>query len=89
MTWASGPGASPTDPPRVAFAIGRRVGGAVVRNRLRRRLRELARASALPGGAWLVSAGPAAGTASFTELRSWWDAAVEELVRRTPTAVAR
>ena len=30
-------------PPRVAFAIGRAVGGASIRNRLRRRLRELVR----------------------------------------------
>ena len=89
MTWASGPGNRPDDPPRVAFAVGRRVGGAVVRNRLRRRQRELARASALPGGAWLVSAGPAAATASFSELRSWWDAAVNELVRRAATAGVR
>src|SRR5579862_935798 len=33
----------PTDPPRVAFAIGRKVGGAVERNRLRRRLRVVVR----------------------------------------------
>jgi ribonuclease P protein component len=66
-------------PPRVAFAIGRRVGGAVVRNRLRRRLRSLARRSSLPGGVWLVSA-TGDGRASFTELARWWDAAVAELV---------
>jgi len=66
-------------PPRVAFAVGRRVGGAVVRNRLRRRLRELARRSALPGGVWLVSvAGDAAG-ASFAQLAVCWDGAVTEL----------
>jgi ribonuclease P protein component len=65
-------------PPRVAFAIGRRVGGAVVRNRLRRRLRELARRSGLPGGVWFVSA--TSSGASFSELARWWDAAVAELV---------
>src|SRR5579862_1355733 len=48
-------------PPRVAFAVGRKVGGAVVRNRVRRRLRALARTSALPAGAWLVGVGPGAG----------------------------
>ena len=48
---------------RVAFAIGRGVGGAVVRNRVRRRLRgvveDLARADALAGGLYLIGAGPA------------------------------
>src|SRR5207245_774623 len=32
---------SPNEPPRVAYAIGRKVGGAVKRNRLRRRLRAI------------------------------------------------
>jgi hypothetical protein len=32
------PGSDEASPPRVAFAIGKRVGGAVVRNRVRRRL---------------------------------------------------
>jgi ribonuclease P protein component len=44
--------------PRVAFAIPRRVGGAVVRNRARRRIRPLlaerVAASGLPVGAYLV-----------------------------------
>ena len=38
-----GPG---SDPPRVAYAVGRGVGGAVVRNRVRRRLRAATRAHA-------------------------------------------
>ena len=67
-------------PPRVAFAIGRRGGGAVVRNRLRRRLRELARRSELPGGAWVVTAREGAGEATFPVLAEWWDAAVGALV---------
>lgn len=37
------PGRDRGDPPRVAFAIGRKVGPAVTRNRLRRQLREVAR----------------------------------------------
>lgn len=47
-------------PPRVAYAIGRRAGGAVVRNRLRRRLRAVVAelAPELPTGTYLVSAGP-------------------------------
>ena len=66
-------------PPRVAFSISRKVGGAVRRNRLRRRLRALARHTDLRSGAWLVSASPGAAEAPFPELAGWWDAAVEAL----------
>lgn len=65
-------GAPEPSPPRVAFAIGTRVGNAVVRNRLRRRLRavfaEGAAADTVPAGAYLVSAQPAAAALSYTEL---------------------
>jgi ribonuclease P protein component len=44
----------------VAFAISRAVGGAVSRNRLRRRLRPLLAASDLPAGWYLVGAQPEA-----------------------------
>jgi ribonuclease P protein component len=56
---------------RLAFAITRRVGSAVVRNRLRRRLRALfaALAPGLPSGAILVSAGPGAVARHPDELR--------------------
>jgi ribonuclease P protein component len=58
-------------PPRVAFAIGRPVGTAVTRNRLRRRLRALCREHAsefAPGHAYLIGARPGAGTATYREL---------------------
>jgi ribonuclease P protein component len=60
---------------RVAYAIGRRVGPAVVRNRLRRRLRAAAReidvaTGGLPTGAYLVSVGPEATQRSYGELRA-------------------
>ncbi len=48
---------SPSEPPRVAFAVGRRAGGAVARNKVRRRLRAATRAHAgefEPGRAYLV-----------------------------------
>jgi len=77
VAWSEGAGEAP---PRVAFAVGRRVGGAVVRNRVRRRLRELARGSALPGGVWLVSGSTGVGEASFADLQRWWTGAVTELV---------
>lgn len=35
--------AAPTDPPRVVVVAGRRLGGAVVRNRIKRKLREAVR----------------------------------------------
>ena len=50
---------APTDPPRVAYATGRAVGAAVVRNRVRRRLRAAVRDQApllRPGRAYLIRA---------------------------------
>lgn len=66
-----GGGAAPR--PCVAFAIGRKVGPAVVRNRLRRRLRDelagLERADRLPAGAYLVALAPAAASVDGPTLR--------------------
>ena len=60
-------------PPRVAYALGRALGPAVVRNRVRRRLRAMLRqessARGLPPGSYLFGAQPAAGTRSFVELQ--------------------
>lgn len=57
------------DRAHVAFAIGRPVGGAVVRNRLRRRLRMIARQHALVAGWWLIGARPSAIELTFDELQ--------------------
>jgi ribonuclease P protein component len=56
---------------RVAYAVGRRLGGAVERNRWRRRLRAIAGevCAALPAGAYLVVAGPGIGVLAFDELK--------------------
>lgn len=58
---------------RVAFAIGRKVGPAVVRNRLRRRLRAAARdldrsSGGLPTGAYLIMLRPEAADRSYRDL---------------------
>lgn len=61
-----------TAPPRVAFAIGRAVGTAVTRNRLRRRLRALVADAAATGvlapGWLLVGARPAAPELTYEQL---------------------
>ncbi|MEY2475532.1 MAG: Ribonuclease [Actinomycetota bacterium] len=64
-------GVSP-DPPRVGFAVGRQVGGAVERNRLRRRLRAIAAemASQLEPGAYLIGAAPEAAALSYGDLKA-------------------
>ena len=61
----------PERPPQVGFVVSKAVGNAVTRNRVKRRLRHLARehVASLPGEAVLVvRALPAAATASSREL---------------------
>ncbi len=64
---------------RAGFVVSRSVGNAVVRNRVRRRLRHLVRPllADLPAGSSLVvRADPAAATASFDELNHDLEAAL-------------
>jgi ribonuclease P protein component len=62
-------------PTRFGLITSRRVGGAVVRNRVRRRLREICRHErpAIPSG-WMVVtvAKSAAAAATYAELREEW-----------------
>jgi ribonuclease P protein component len=70
-------------PSQAGFVVGRVVGPAVVRNRLRRRLRHLlgARLAALPAGTRVVvRARPGAGELSSAELAPLVDSALTKLV---------
>lgn len=87
---------------RVGYAVGKRVGGAVVRNRVRRRLRELlrqhlgilaARSSAGAGWDLVVTAQPGAADASYAELGAEVESALRGLAEhrarhRGPRAAA-
>ncbi|GIF71168.1 ribonuclease P protein component [Asanoa siamensis] len=77
---ASAPGAASATPPaRAGFVVSKKVGGAVVRNRVKRRLRHLARArlDALPAGSTLVvRATPRAAERSYERLGMDLDRAI-------------
>jgi ribonuclease P protein component len=64
-----------------AYALGKKIGTAVVRNRLRRRLRAIVAemGSHLAPGAYLVSAGPTATALKFDELRMVMGRALESV----------
>ncbi len=86
---------------RVGYSVGKRVGGAVVRNLVRRRLRELMRQQVrtLEAGAdsvhWdvVITAQPPAAAASFTDLAAELDSALRGATqgrsRRGPRQAAR
>jgi ribonuclease P protein component len=70
----------------LAFAIPKRVGNAVTRNRLRRQLREvfreLERDGRLVPADYLVLVGPGAAGSPFTELRRLTDRLIEQAGQR-------
>jgi len=82
LTWV--PPVDPTIPPRVAFAIGRKVGGAVVRNRLRRRLRSALSTRTLVPGDYLVGVAPGGGDLGWDEL----NVLVDDLLASLPATSA-
>ena len=84
VTWLP---ANPTEPTRVAYAVGRAVGPAVVRNRLRRQLRAITTESSalLHPGAYLIRAAPSAADQSFGELSE----IVSTALRALPTGPRR
>ncbi|MGC0272839.1 ribonuclease P protein component [Pseudactinotalea sp. Z1739] len=82
---------TPAGPARVGFVVSKAVGGAVQRNRVRRRLRaimaEILRD--VPAGAGLVMrARPPAASATFGQLRADANAQVSRAVRRGSRTVA-
>ncbi|MFZ4682558.1 MAG: ribonuclease P protein component [Terrimicrobiaceae bacterium] len=67
---------------RFGLVTSRRVGGAVVRNRVRRRLREICRLhrpQVLPGWLVVVSAKSSAAAAAYEELREEWLLLIRQL----------
>jgi ribonuclease P protein component len=75
------------DPPRVAFSVARKVGPAVDRNQIRRRIRAAMRGlqaespPMVPPGAYLISVRPEATTRTYDELRTDVEAALGKLSR--------
>jgi ribonuclease P protein component len=80
----------PTTParPRLGISVPRRVGGAVVRNRVRRRLREIFRRSrelfGQRGGNVVVNARPSASEATFVELAEEYRSLLAKSLSRAP-----
>ena len=69
VTWCVHRADASRVPPRVAFAIGRHVGPAVVRNRIRRRLRAILREVALAPGDYLFGVSADARSVPFEQLQ--------------------
>ncbi|MEW2530766.1 ribonuclease P protein component [Streptomyces sp. NPDC047071] len=70
-------------PTRAGFVVSKAVGGAVVRNTVKRRLRHLTRdrlASVPPGSLVVVRALPGAGDATYAQLAQDLDAALRRLL---------
>jgi ribonuclease P protein component len=75
-------------PPRAGFVVSRAVGGAVIRNAVRRRLRHLVRehlAELAPGATLVVRALPAAAGASSARLHADLRAALRAVTRPRAT----
>jgi ribonuclease P protein component len=80
VSWV--PPQQPDPFPLVSYAIGRRCGNAVDRNRLRRRLRAAVAQAELAPGTYLVTAEPAAAKLSFAELASTVGSAMDSAAAR-------
>jgi ribonuclease P protein component len=74
--------------PRLGLSVPRRVGGAVIRNRVRRRLREIFRRNrelfGERGGDLVINARPSAARATFSELSDEYKKLVGRTLAGTP-----
>lgn len=80
------------EPARAGFVVSRAVGGAVIRNKVRRRLRALmgGHMESLPQGSLLVvRANPRAATARQSDLAAELDLVINTLLRRQVGALSR
>lgn len=79
------------DRPQVAYAVNRKVGNAVQRNLLRRRMRAIMSEQALqlPVGAYVVRGGREGPTLEFNELKVAMSQALEKATSRTPPRAVR
>lgn len=75
----------PEAPARFGFTVSRKVGNAVTRNRIRRRLKEIVRlngAGARPGIDYVLIGRRAAADRSFEAMRADFAAGLEEIVKK-------
>jgi ribonuclease P protein component len=75
--------AAALEPPRFGFTVTKKLGGATVRNRIRRRLKEALRCtqalSAQPGCDYVIVAQPAALSENFAQLQRQLDQAMADI----------
>ena len=85
--WVSAMTDSSVGEAHVAYAIGRKSGGAVQRNRLRRQLRELVkvRESAMVPGVYVFGASPRAAGYSFEDLGKHVDRLLAKCLEGQPS----
>jgi ribonuclease P protein component len=84
----------PSTRPEVGFIVGRGVGPAVIRNRVRRQLRHVVRdrldviTAQVPGAAIVVRAAPAAADSDFAKLAADFDRALATVLSKARPGAA-